>query len=224
MHKSVFIADFQLDYASQSTNHFWKWSLKSPITLDLGAGRSVSGLSKHLSTQTVPLGQSLSYSQREEWKIIQHGWLSMRTTQEWHATQESHRQSIQMTLSAEAELAGELINERSERCCKTPTGWGTWGVVWCIWTEQVAGAWGCQGIQQNTCERGEIPSSRNSACQIGAHAAWQNSVVFPRESKSELSMALGSGLWFIPAVLLTSSGHPGDNWDQGTTSLGISLG
>lgn len=62
----------QLDYASQCTNCS-KNSLKSPATLDLGASSSVSGTSKHLSTQTVPLGQSLGYSPREEWKIIQHG-------------------------------------------------------------------------------------------------------------------------------------------------------
>lgn len=48
-------------------------SLKSPATLDLGASSSVSGTSKHLNTQTVPLGQSLGYSRREEWMVIHQG-------------------------------------------------------------------------------------------------------------------------------------------------------
>lgn len=124
MHKSVSFADCQLDYASQCTNCSEN-SLKSPATLDLGASSSVSGTSKHLSTQTVPLGQSLGYSPREEWKIIQHGWLSMKTRQERHGTPESHGQSTQMTLSAEDELAGELKKERSAGCWKAPAQRGT---------------------------------------------------------------------------------------------------
>lgn len=91
---------FQLYCASQCTHCFWKQP-KIPSHLRFGSKQLSVWYIKTFEHTTVPLGQSLGYSQREEWMIIHQGWLSMKTRQGWRATPESHRQSTQMTLSAE---------------------------------------------------------------------------------------------------------------------------
>lgn len=204
MHKSVSFADFHWDCASQCTNCFWKYSLKSPATLDLGANSSASGPAKHLSTQTVPLGQSLSYSQRDEWKIIQHGWVSTRTRQE-----ETCRQNTQMTECGWSDgwgadkweirkvLWDPSVARRSGR-----------GVLGCMWTEQAAGAWGCPGSQQNHQKTPDLSSGNLSWAKRCPCSSAE--LTGDPQGKSKQNMALGRGLCFIPAVLLTSSVHLGD--------------
>lgn len=180
MHKSVPFADFFCSIMLPSAHTVSENSLKSPATLDLGASSSVPGTSKHLSTQTVPLGQSLGYSQREEWKIIQHGWLNMETRQERRATPESHGQSTRMTLSAEDELPGELIKERSEGCCKVPAEQGTPELV------SLGARQPSQGLRLGQPEKLFSPAANRYSLQPGkgVHAALLNSIVFPRESQS----------------------------------------
>lgn len=126
-----------------------------------------------------------------------------------------------MTLSTEDELAGELVNQRSERCCIRPQH-GEELEKRCRWVHvETVSDWspGLSGQPaKHTWKRRDPTSSKVDLANRCPCSSTEPSGT--PQGESELSMAPGRGLCFIPAVLPPSSVHLED--DQGM-SLGISL-
>lgn len=132
----------------------------------------------------------------------------METRQEHCATPESHRQSTQMTLSAEDELAGQLKKKGQKGAVRPQHSRAL--QKWChsMPVNRASGwDWGHPGsqrhesLQQQMC----IPFSLANTCPCSSTEFWSTP-----QGRSEPSRAPGKGLYFIPAVLLTSSVHLGE--------------